>query len=92
MYDLLFVAMGVWLQRQHGAENVVLVTGDQRIAAITRRAKSPKLAKPIKRHLRSVARSLGMKYSPAIYPTVVDIAHPPKKELEAALPDWSEPW
>lgn len=40
-YDLLIVAMGIWLQRQLGVENFVVATGDERVALVVKRATKP---------------------------------------------------
>lgn len=91
-YDLLVVAMGIWLQRQHGAEEFLIATGDERVASVVKRAKSESLGQPMRNHLSAVARQIGLTYGPEIYPRVVDLVHARKADLEAVLPDWNQEW
>ena len=88
-YDLLVVAMGIWLQRQLGPENFVIATGDERLASVVKRAKSVKLRRPIRHHLRDVADRLGLTYGPEMYPEVVDLVHARVNPLKNALPGWT---
>jgi hypothetical protein len=67
-YDLLFVAMAIWLQRLHGAADFVADTGDERVALVVKRAKSVKLGRPMRTHLAGVASGIGLAYGPDIYP------------------------
>jgi hypothetical protein len=91
-YDLMLLAMGIWLQKQYGQADFVIATGDERIALVARRAKSVKLAQPIKAHLASVAQSVGLSYGPDVYPDVVDLARADRVQLAEAFPGWSPPW
>lgn len=91
-YDLLLIAMSIWLQKHLGPEAFVLATADERVALIAKRAKSGKLGSPMKAHLTDVAQGLGLTYGPAIYPTVVDLIHHNKGQLSAALPGWQPAW
>jgi len=91
-YDMLIVAMGVWLKHQFGGDDLTVVTGDQRLAAVVERAKSAKLGVAIKRHLTSVANDMGLIYSPELYPKVVDLTHASKAELNQRFPNWTPSW
>jgi hypothetical protein len=91
-YDLLFVAMGVWLQRQYGATDFVVATGDERVALVVRRAKSVSLGRPMRNHLAEVASRIGLTYGPTIYPEVVDLVHAKNADLEAVFPGWDRAW
>ena len=88
-YDILFVAMGIWLQKLMGQENFVMVTGDERIALITKRAQAPGLSAQMKEHLTQTAKQVGLQYSSAIYPEVVDLVHSTNAELKNIFPDWN---
>ena len=91
-YDMLVAAMSVWLAQQHGADNFTLVTGDRRLASVINRAKSISLNRSIKAHLTERATSLGLTYSPAIYPEVIDLGRASLTQLRARFPNWSESW
>ena len=91
-YDMLLVAMGIWLSHQYGRDNFTVVTGDERIFRVVERARSVKLAKPMKNHLQSIARSLGLTYGPDMYPHVVDLAHVSKADLAVRFPAWTPSW
>jgi hypothetical protein len=91
-YDLLVVAMGIWLQRLHGAQDFLVATGDERVALMVKRAKSVSLGRPMRHHLTGVASRIGLTYGPEIYPTVIDLVHARKADLETVLPGWSQEW
>jgi len=91
-YDLLIVAMGIWLQRQYGTEDFLIATGDERVALMVKRAKSVSLSRPMRNHLAAVADQIGLTYGPGIYPRVVDLVHAREADLEAALPGWDQAW
>jgi hypothetical protein len=61
-YDMLVVAMGIWLKHQFGSDQFTIVTGDERLALVADRAKSAKLGKAIKGHLTTVAKEIGLAY------------------------------
>lgn len=91
-YDLLLIAMGIWLQKQYGQADFVIATGDERVSLVTKRAKSVKLAQAMKNHLSSVAENVGLTYGPSVYPTVVDLIHCEKAKLASAFPGWQPAW
>lgn len=91
-YDMLFVAMGIWLQHQYGADAFTVVTGDERLAAVVERAKSAKLGRPIRQHLSAAAASLGLAYSSSLYPTVINLTQAGKTDLMGRFPDWAPTW
>jgi hypothetical protein len=91
-FDMLFISMGIWLQKQLGREHFVMATGDERIEQIVRRARSEKLSKPMKDYLKSKAKLLSMNYNPDIYPTVIDLIHATKPQLRIAFPNWDVDW
>lgn len=91
-YDMLLVAMAIWLQHQLGAEAFTVVTGDDRIRQVVSRAKSVNLGVAMRDHLEEVASLLGLTYSPDLYPTVPNFTNARRDELEARLPDWYPAW
>jgi hypothetical protein len=91
-YDLMLIAMGIWLQKQVGAAEFVIATGDERAALIAKRARSVRLGKPMRSHLASVAAEIGIDYGPTVYPTVVDLVHCDKAQLASAFPNWQPQW
>ena len=91
-YDLLFISMGIWLQNQLGSDNFVVVTGDERIALIIRRAKSVSLARSMRRHLRTVAKGIGLQYGSSIYPEVIDLVHCNRSQLVSTFSSWRPQW
>lgn len=91
-YDMLLVAMGIWLQHQYGPESFTVVTGDERLASVVKRAKSVSLGRPIKKHLRDAASSLGLTYSSSLYPQVINLTQATKGELISRFPAWSPSW
>lgn len=91
-YDMLIVAMGIWLQHQIGSDAFTIVTGERRLTHVVARAKSLKLAKPIRTHLTTVAQDLGLSYSPTLYPTVINLTAAKPSALAARFPNWSLPW
>ncbi len=91
-YDMLLVAMGIWLQHQYGADSLTVVTGDERLAAVVERAKSAKLGQPIRQHLNTAASSLGLTYSSSLYPTVINLTQAKKTELTSRFPGWAPAW
>jgi len=91
-FDMLFVAMGIWLSNQLGRNNLTLVTADQRICDVVIRAQSTGLSKAIQDHLTAIATGLGLTYSADIYPEALDLAHATKAELRAQFPTWAPAW
>lgn len=91
-YDMLIVAIGIWLKHQFGDAAFTVVTGDERLAAVVERAKSVKLGVAIKKHLADVAQNLGLSYSPDLYPTVINLTQASKAELSARFPNWTPGW
>jgi hypothetical protein len=91
-YDMLIVAMGIWLQHQLGPDDFTLVTGDDRIRQVVSRARSTSLNNAIRGHLQDIAESLGLRYGPALYPSVVNLVNAKRSEIEARLPDWFPAW
>jgi hypothetical protein len=91
-FDLLFVAMGIWLQKQLGRDQFIMVTGDARIRAIAARARSQSLSITMRNHLDQVAAQLGFKYGPDIYPEVIDLVHATPAQLRHEFPNWTPSW
>jgi hypothetical protein len=91
-FDLLFVSMGIWLQKHYGADSFLMVSGDTRIQQIVMRARAAGLSKNIKAHLTATASQVGIKYGPEIYPKVLNLAQASKRELEFQFPGWSPAW
>lgn len=88
-YDMLLMAMAIWLRHVHGGENFTLVTGDDRICAVVGRAKSIKLNKDIQSHLSTIATSLGLTYSPDLYPDVLNLKSCTQTALRSRFSWWS---
>jgi hypothetical protein len=91
-YDLLFVAMGMWLQKQLGSENFVMATGDQRISLIVKRARSVSLRRSMRRHLMQVSKRIGLSYGSDVYPNVIDLVRARKGELRQWFQEWTPVW
>lgn len=91
-YDMQLVAMGIWLQHQYGPDSITVVTGDERLAAVVERAKSANLGHPIKQHLDAAAKALSLSYSPALYPTVINLTQAGKSALVARFANWTPSW
>ena len=90
-YDMLVLAMGIWLQHQVGSDNLTIVTGDERIRQVVSRAKSVSLSAPMKSHLQDIAANLGLTYGPALYPEVLSFTRDGSSVLNERLP-WSPAW
>jgi len=91
-FDVLILAMSIWLQEQHGKDSFVVATGDSRLADVAARAKSESLAGVLRGHLKGIAESLGFEYEPGLYPEVVNLVHCKKGELDNHFPDWQPRW
>lgn len=91
-YDMLIVAMSIWLQHQLGPDAFTLVTGDDRIRQVVSRAKSASLSRAIREHLEEVASLLGLEHGPNLYPTVLNFTNAKRTDIEARLPDWFPAW
>lgn len=91
-YDMQIVSMGIWLQHMLGPADFTIVTGDERLEAVVKRAKSAKLAKTIKSHLTTVASNLNLTYSPDLYPTVLNLTQASKAQITARFPGWVPAW
>ena len=89
---MLLVAMGIWMQRQHGSDSFTLVTGDDRVRSVVERAKSLSLSRPMRDHLTEVAKGLSLDYGPDLYPTVLNLTNCSIAELELRFPDWGPAW
>ena len=91
-YDMLIVAMGIWLQKQLGKPNFTIVTGDDRIAAVVKRARSVTLNKTLRAHLESIASRLGLRYGADLYPEVISFAKATQGQLRERFPNWTPAW
>jgi hypothetical protein len=91
-YDMLVLAMGVWLKHQFGSDHFTIVTADERLALVTERAKSSKLNKTIRAHLGAVAKEIGLTYGSDLYPKVINLTRAKKDALEKRFPHWSKAW
>ncbi len=91
-FDMQVVAMGIWLQRLFGGADFTVVTGDERIATVVRRARSTNLGQPMKTHLAGVAAELGLTYGPALYPAVLNLTRCRRDELDARFPGRVPAW
>ena len=87
-YDMLLMAMGIWLRHMHGGENFTIVTGDERISDVVNRARSIKLNKEIRSHLSSIATGLGLVYSPDLYPDVLNLKSCTETALRTRFSWW----
>jgi hypothetical protein len=91
-YDMLVVAMGIWLKHQFGEDAFTVVTGDDRLATVAERAKAESLGQPMKAHLSAVANELGLTYSKSLYPAVINLISASKSELTARFPALAANW
>jgi hypothetical protein len=91
-YDMLIVAMGIWLQQQYGQDRLTVVTGDSRLRDVVERAKSVKLSNAMRAHLQETATALGLTYCPELYPTVINLTGATKSALRDRFPAWTPGW
>jgi len=90
-FDLLIISMGIILSKVHKRENTAILTADRRLALIAQRA--CRLRKETARKLRilRVAESLGLEFSPEIYPRVINLAGASNAQLKQEFGMWPLP-
>lgn len=91
-YDVLIVAMSVWLKNQYGEGSFTLVTGDERMQLVVERAKSARISRPMKMHLTEMAQRVGLQYGRDLYPTVINLTSGGKSVLRERFADWAPAW
>ncbi|MHC4621536.1 MAG: hypothetical protein ACYTEQ_27660 [Planctomycetota bacterium] len=89
--DHTIIGMGIELVKCRGADNVLLVTADDRFAHILEKAKRVPRRTAAKLGLLRMAEDLGLLYNPLIYPEVVNLAAARKSELDAKFGEWPIP-
>jgi hypothetical protein len=89
--DTLIGAMGIWLAKLHGRENVAIVTADNRIEAII--GKAQRVSATAMRHLglRKIAVCIGLEYSPEIFPEVLHLEEDSDHDLKSFFGKWPLP-
>ena len=84
-FDLLIIGIAIELVRLHGKENVVLVTADNRIRQIMRRAATIPESVVKELGLHQAARLVGTRFSNSLYPQVLHLGHASTAEFERLL-------
>lgn len=89
--DTLLGAMGIWLAKLHGRENVAIVTADNRMEAIIGKAQRVSKTAMQKLGLKKIAANIGLEYSPDIFPQVLHLEEDSNKELKNFFGRWPLP-
>ena len=91
-FDQLIAAMGIHLTRIHGADNVVVVTADNRLAKLIRKCRSPISATARKTmKIADAERFVGIPFVADSFPLVLDLATAKDKDLQAVFGEWPLP-
>lgn len=89
--DTLIGAMGIWLVKLHGRENVAVVTKDERMAAIIGKAQRVSTTALKKLGLHKLAYSIGLEYGPDIFPQVLHLEDDSDNHLRSFFGKWPLP-
>lgn len=89
--DCVIAGMTIHLANRMGRESVVLITADQRLADVVRKAGRLKPQRAESLGLVSAAEQLGMTWSHELYPRVVNIQKANERELKDAFGGWPLP-
>lgn len=88
-FDHLIISMGIELVRIHGADNVVLVSADDRLCAVLDKCCGGIKANTIRRLKLNIAeRVTGKKFSPTLFPRGLNLKSATKAELAAVFGTW----
>lgn len=91
-FDHLLISMGIHLAHIHGAENVCLVSTDDRLTSILSRCRNGVSAKTIKRLKLNVAEQVtGKPFSGAIFPRFLNLKSATHTELCSVFGVWPLP-
>jgi len=88
-FDHLIISMGIQLSHVHGAENVVVVSADSRLASVLEKCKSglkPSVVKKLKLHIGESVT--GRPFSPRLYPRHVGLKDATNEQLRSAFGSW----
>lgn len=89
--DCAICGLAIRLAMRIGAESVVLVTADRRMADVINACRQMSEMQAEKLGLIKVANSLAIKWSNAIYPVCIHIGEAPDDELKSAFLGWPVP-
>ena len=89
--DCVIAGMAIHLVSRMGRESVLLVTGDQRMADVVRKAEKVKDTTAEKLGLTSLAKSAGLTWNAKLYPKVLNLQRATESELKAAFGGWPLP-
>jgi hypothetical protein len=89
--DTLLGAMGIWLVKLHGRENVAIVTADNRMEAIIGKAQRVSKTAMRKLGLKKIAANIGLEYSSDIFPQVLHLEEDSTKVLRKFFDKWPLP-
>jgi hypothetical protein len=89
--DCVIVGMAIHLVSCVGRNAVRLVTGDQRMADVVKRAERVKPTTAKKLGLTATAQAAGLTRSPTLYPLSVNLEHASLPDLRSAFGGWPLP-
>lgn len=89
--DCVIVGMATHLTNRLGVDSVILVTGDSRMAKVTKLAKSLSQQKAEDLGIIKNARELGIDWSNDIYPEVINLNEASESELKKGFGGWPLP-
>jgi hypothetical protein len=89
--DTLLGAMGIWLVKMHGRENVAVVTADNRMEAIIGKAQRVSKSALKELGLMKNAANIGLEYSPHIFPNVLHLEDDSVRKIKEFFGRWPLP-
>ncbi|QDU11275.1 hypothetical protein [Gimesia aquarii] len=89
--DCVIIGMATHLTSRLGEDSVILVTGDSRMAKVTKLAKKLSHEKAEELGITSNAKKLGIKWNNEIYPEVINLSEATDSELKIAFGGWPLP-
>lgn len=91
-FDHLYVAMGIHLAHIHGADKVVLLTADDRIADIVGRCRKGIKANVVRKLKLHIAEEVtGRQFGPGLFPRCLNLKKATSADLEQAFGTWPLP-
>jgi len=91
-FDRLYVAMGILLAHVHGADNVVLLTADDRIADIVGKCREGVRPSTIRKLKLEIAEEVtGRKFGPGLFPRCLNLKTATETELKEVFGQWPLP-
>lgn len=89
--DTLIGAMGIWLAKLNGRENVAIVTADNRMEAIIGKAQRVSKSAMEELDLQKIASCIGLEYSADIFPKVLHLEEDSDNDLRKFFGKWPLP-